>query len=128
MRKSTTGKGKRTCKESEAGTDQRRRENTVTLRAPCNASIIGVRNLLWERGGGMKSTCLTPEKGGCVSNLSVGPFYSTELCFCTISLYETGFGNFKTLLCIYKLMGGLVYFWNCFSLILWIIVWRSLPI
>lgn len=86
MRKSTTGKGERKYKGSEAETGQGKKENTITLRVPCNASIIGVRNLLWERGGGMKSTCLTPKKGGCVSNLSVGPFCSTELCFCTISV------------------------------------------
>lgn len=46
MRKSTTGKGERKYKGSEAETGQGKKENTITLRVPCNASIIGVRNLL----------------------------------------------------------------------------------
>lgn len=87
MRQSATDEGKRQYKDAEAGIDQGKREETVALRKSLLCQTLSVwRPPRREEEGGMMSTCLTPKKERPISSLSVVPFYSTELCFCTISI------------------------------------------
>ena len=46
MRESTTGESQREYKDAEAGTDQGKGEDTVTLGGPCYASFLSVGELL----------------------------------------------------------------------------------
>ena len=87
MRESATDEGKREYKDAEARRDQGKREETITFRRSLLCQIFSVwRPPRREEEGGMMSICLTPKKERSISNLSVIPFYSAELCFCTISI------------------------------------------